>query len=424
MKALVLAMALCLLPAAMVHADPPIPPGTKITVQNWQQYQQYMPDGMKELFSGKYNWRMPADAFTEVTAAVPVHLPPKFNQDTEKYASQAKLHPLGGGQFLIDGYVAGVPFPNPQEPDRGAKILYDAWYRYQPWVETGQVGNAEIDRYGNVTNAVISEVNYKLSHISDAGEPATYPGGEGIFTVANLVVQEPEQSKYTTNLVIVPDDLRKDQENYVFLPSLRRSLRLSTVARCSPLVGGDYTPDDINLLNIQIPNFTAKSLGDRKVLMVMHAKNPFISSTRQSEFARLTTPPLMWPRPEYAKWEVRDAYVIDIRPSASYAHGYCYSRRVLYIDKETLQPQWADLYDANGKLWKTGPALNHIDPVPGGGEAVVVPAGAWYELWDLENGHASVSVPMQPAKLASEVPARFMNLERYTTPAGLDQVMQ
>ena len=121
---------------------------------------------------------------------------------------------------------------------------------------------------------------------------------------------------------------------------------------------------------------------------------------------------------------VRDAYVIDIRPSASYAHGYCYSRRVLYIDKETLQPQWADLYDANGKLWKTGPALNHIDPVPGGGEAVVVPAGAWYELWDLEHGHASVSVPMQPAKLASEVPARFMNLERYTTPAGLDQVMQ
>lgn len=231
----------------MVHADPPIPPGTKITVQNWRQYQDYMPEGMKQLFMGNYTWKMPSDAVIEIGATQPVHLPPKFYQDTEKYAGQAKLRPLGENRFLIDGYVAGIPFPEPKEPNRGEKILYDTWYRYQTWVETGQVGNAEIDRYGNVTNAVISEVNFKLTHISDAGVPTTYPGSAGIFTVANLVVVQPEQSKYTTNLVIVPDDLTKDQENYVFLPSLRRSLRLSTVARCSPLVGGDYAPDDINL---------------------------------------------------------------------------------------------------------------------------------------------------------------------------------
>ena len=286
------------------------------------------------------------------------------------------------------------------------------------------MSSAEIDRYGNVTNTVVSEVNYKLNHLSDVGVPTTYPGGEGIFNVANLVVDQPEQSKYTTNLVIVPEDLTKDQENYVFLPSLRRSLRLSTAARCSPLVGGDYTSDDINLLNIQIPNFTVKSLGDRKILMVLHAKNGLVNSTNYTEFTRLTTPPLMWPRSAYAKWEIRDAYVIDIRPTPAYLHGYCYSRRMLYIDQETFQPQWVDLYDANGKLWKTGPALNHIQSVPGGGEAVVVPAGAWYELWDVENGHASISVPMQLSRLTSDVQPRYLNLQRYATPAGLDQVMQ
>jgi hypothetical protein len=35
-----------------------IAPGTKITLQNWQQYQQYMPDGMVDLFAGKYFWKM------------------------------------------------------------------------------------------------------------------------------------------------------------------------------------------------------------------------------------------------------------------------------------------------------------------------------------------------------------------------------
>jgi hypothetical protein len=412
------------LSVGVVRAEPPIPPGTQITVQNWRTYEQYLPEGMKVLFAGQFVWKMPANAALEVAPTSPVHLPPKFFQDTEKYNQQVKLRPVGNGGFLIDGYVAGLPFPNPQEPDLGEKLLYDTWYRYQPWVETGRVSSAEIDRYGNVTNTVVSEVNYKLNHLSDVGVPTTYPGGEGIFNVANLVVDQPEQSKYTTNLVIVPEDLTKDQENYVFLPSLRRSLRLSTAARCSPLVGGDYTSDDINLLNIQIPNFTVKSLGDRKILMVLHAKNGLVNSTNYTEFTRLTTPPLMWPRSAYAKWEIRDAYVIDIRPTPAYLHGYCYSRRVLYIDKETFQPQWVDLYDANGKLWKTGPALNHIQPVPGGGEAVVVPAGAWYELWDVENGHASISVPMQLSRLTSDVQPRYLNLQRYATPAGLDQVMQ
>jgi hypothetical protein len=31
-----------------------IPPGTKITMQNWQQYKQFMPVGMIALFEGKY----------------------------------------------------------------------------------------------------------------------------------------------------------------------------------------------------------------------------------------------------------------------------------------------------------------------------------------------------------------------------------
>ena len=31
-----------------------IPAGTKITMQNWQQYKQFMPEGMVALFEGKY----------------------------------------------------------------------------------------------------------------------------------------------------------------------------------------------------------------------------------------------------------------------------------------------------------------------------------------------------------------------------------
>jgi hypothetical protein len=240
--------------SSLAWADPS--PGTRITTGNWQQYKDSMPLGMQELFAGKYAWKMPSDAVMEVTAPVPIHLPAKYFQDTEKYSGQVKMAAVDGGGFVLKDYVAGMPFPKPSGPERGEQILFDAWYRYQPWVMTGRVGNAEIDSYGNITNTVVGEINFKFRHISDVGLPPFYPGADDMFTVANLEVLQPEQSKYTTNLVIVPDNLTEDQQNYVFLPSLRRSLRLSTAARCSPLVGGDYTPDDINLLNIQIPEFT------------------------------------------------------------------------------------------------------------------------------------------------------------------------
>jgi hypothetical protein len=35
-------------------AENTIPPGTQITMQNWNQYKQFMPDGMVALFQGNY----------------------------------------------------------------------------------------------------------------------------------------------------------------------------------------------------------------------------------------------------------------------------------------------------------------------------------------------------------------------------------
>src|ERR1700736_3553623 len=47
-----------------------IPPGTKITMQNWQQFKQFMPVGMIALFEGKYYWKMPSDVEIDVGPTV------------------------------------------------------------------------------------------------------------------------------------------------------------------------------------------------------------------------------------------------------------------------------------------------------------------------------------------------------------------
>jgi hypothetical protein len=70
-------------PAANLGAGsvpPPgtIPAGTRITVENWQNYKQFMPDGMIALFQGTHYWKMPPDAVMEVGPTV-IHPLPKTN---------------------------------------------------------------------------------------------------------------------------------------------------------------------------------------------------------------------------------------------------------------------------------------------------------------------------------------------------------
>src|SRR5467141_1773531 len=55
-----------------------IPSGTKITMQNWQQYKQFMPVGMIAFFEGKYFWKMPSDIEIDVGPTIDHNLPKAF----------------------------------------------------------------------------------------------------------------------------------------------------------------------------------------------------------------------------------------------------------------------------------------------------------------------------------------------------------
>ena len=99
--------------------------------------------------------------------------------------------------------------------------------------------------------------------------------GKGYLQTARYFVLSPEQTRYTTQLAQQPDDPLKVQEIYVFLPSLRRSLRLSSAARCSPILGTDWVQDDnSDGMAFQIPNFNVRFVGQKKLLFIVHANDP------------------------------------------------------------------------------------------------------------------------------------------------------
>jgi hypothetical protein len=59
------------------------------------------------------------------------------------------------------------------------------------------------------------------------------------------------------------DDPQRLPEVYVFVPSLRRSLRLSAGARCAPAQGTDFTTDDETNTPEPPGIFQARLLGEK-----------------------------------------------------------------------------------------------------------------------------------------------------------------
>jgi Protein of unknown function (DUF1329) len=415
---------------SMAEPTDSIPIGTRITIQNWQNYQKFMSLGLRSLMSQKYFWKVPADAVLEVAPTVKIGLPRKYREDTEKYHNQTKLIQKGEG-YTIGGYVAGTPFPDidPKDPLAGVKLIYDNYYNYIPYRVFSEAGPkngagwSSVDRYSNKTYSYVYEIYFKFKHLSDPGMGVDAPDQQGdIFLSQNNVVWQPEQSKYTNDLLIFYDDPARDPEVYVFVPALRRSLRLSSAARCAPLLGGDYVADDSREgLNIQPPIFQGKLLGIKRVLEIAHA-DPAGYQNYNNYFS-----PVTFPKPGVGKWELRDAYVVDIVRIPSMQRGYCYAHRIVFLDKETLEPIDVDLYDNSGNFWKGILNIYYPTPLPGSpGDFVTAlggPGNICSTLWDIQNNHITFAI-MYNSKIDNEMPDQYKDSSRWGTPAGMSQVLQ
>jgi hypothetical protein len=401
-----------------------IPEGAEITTANWRQYRQFMPVGMQALFGGGYAWKIDShpDSAIVIGATIPTLQPKQFLMDTARYSQYVKLIKLPQGSYTVKGYVAGLPFPNPAEPDLGAKAFFNAYYDYRPMIAWYDDPSWFVDRYHNMTTNRYVVTIFRLSHLSDPGYPANPPFGKGYLFSDRYLQVLPEQAKYTIEIALFHDDPSLPQEIYVFLPSLRRSLRLSSRARCSPILGSDFAQDDNGLLGVLITNFSLKSLGKKKLLAMVH-EDSSATGHISANYVQPAGGMPGWPTPKRGKWELRDVYVLDLYPLPDLAPGYCYGHRVIYVDAQSWLPLFADIYGSNEKLWKVELGAYQPWTIAGVSEAVLVPQVLDIIMWDRRNSHNTLSTVGQ-ASFNEEAPKEFQDVGVMAFPASLAQVMQ
>jgi Protein of unknown function (DUF1329) len=400
-----------------------ISPGTTITMQNWQQYQQFMSEGLIDLFTGKYYWKIPADVAIEVGPTI-INPPPKNYADaTEKYSSQVKIVELPDGGLTLSGYQGGLPFPSPADPHKGWKILANVWYRYVPHLSFISQANGCTVNSNGATNCTTGDVVYRqLSYNTDPGVPATTPGAEDTFFTQWYMILQPEQMRYTASLTIAYNDPAKAQDLYAFIPSLRRYQSVSTYARCGQSSGLDINQDDYRSgFNSNITQLNVDYLGSKKVLALILRKMP------DGAFPDAYEMPLGWPKPSWGKWQLRDVDVISMSKLPSQAGGYCYGKRVMYVDRVDSAALWEELYDSTLKLWRIGGLFLHTVDVPRVGP-VDSSGSLIYAFWDIQNNHASfISDPTDsnhPFYVNEQVPKEYLDFARYSTPSGLNMIMR
>ena len=402
-----------------------ISPGAQITLRNWQQYRGFMPDGMIALFAGSYFWTMPVDLEIDVGPTLIHSLPRGYLDATEKYASQVKLMQLPGGALTIDGYVAGIPFPNPDGANKGWEIFANTWYRYTPYLTVSTSENPVTfctrDRYGSNSCERFISVDRWLSRVTDPAAPlASHAVADRDETRFSMVV-EPEQRKYTSALTVYYSDLKRMPAVYVFTPADRRVTQLSSAARCARSGGTDLMQDDLRYgFAGNITEFSARYLNQRKILALLDYQMP--GGTFPVDYDM----PLGFPKPSWGKWQVRDTYAIDVRRLPSLAAGYCYGKRIMYIDQQFYSPLWMDLYDNELKLWKVA----HLSPqaldIPGIG-AVNNTGSVSEQFWDLLNSHATyitTFVNGHTVYIDQQVPGAYDDVSKYSSATGLSEVMR
>lgn len=403
-------------------AQDTIAPGTQITMQNWQNYQQFMPDGMVSLFQGRYYWKMPPDVEMDVGPTVIRALPKDYLEATEKYSAQVKIVDLGGGGLTLQNYQGGRPFPDAQEPHKGWKILANVWFRYLPHllVDTYGTGCYQ-DSYGSI-NCSADEIVYRqLSFNTDPGVPTNVPGAEGKFYTEWVMTVEPEHEKYNASLTISYADLSKPENVYIFIPSLRRYQPVSAAARCAPSSGSDATADDYRFgFDSNLTQMQVEYIAQKKILALVDADIP------KTNFPEGYDMPLGWPKPSWGKWQMRDVDVISVSKIPSQAAGYCYGKRVMYVDRSFSAPLWEDLYDGQMRPWKfLGLFLRTLDlPAIGPVNATGSQVEAY---WDIQNNHStffSDPAVSHPFYVNEQAPKDYSDLAKYATPGGLDEIMR
>jgi hypothetical protein len=348
------ALAALLAPAALVAQDasgPPFKEGDVIGFEQIDSLQKYLPKEFwdnRDFFFYEGMKLQIGPAFADYSPAAAYQAATKANE------GKAKI----GADGSLSGYVSGQPFPMEKidckgDPQGAVKI---AWNFDRRW--DGEGGNTKYiysywDRGERLP--LYYEGKSRRVWLSGRVEPEYQATDGDVFRgeqrkrAFGIEVEAPFDSRGLTLLTYRykgserPLAESHNDDTWVYSPSLRRVRRISSAQRSDAVAGTDFTFDDLFSFDGIIPQYEWKCLGKQDVLAPMNSQVKGYPLDKNHNFGPFGL--------SFAddRWELRKAVVVEFKPRAA---DHPYSKKVIYIDEQSMEPLYSFAYDRKSELWK------------------------------------------------------------------------
>jgi hypothetical protein len=277
----------------------------------------------------------------------------QFEAATAKYKGQARIGP----DDSLENYTAGRPFPIEaidceKDPQAGVKLMWNfqsgggdgqASFFYSYWDRGEQLPLYYEGTGQSVKLSHRIEPEFLEKQGGDLFRGEKRKGAFGAEVVAPFDARGIQLLTYRYKDSDKPRAEARNDDTWVYVPTLRRVRRISTAQRTDAISGTDFTFDDLRSFNGIVPQYEWKCLGKRKLIGPMNSRVKAYPYVKDHNFGPYGL--------SYAddRWELRDVVVVRMTPKNQ---DHPYHHKDIYIDVQTMAPMYSFAYDQKEELWK------------------------------------------------------------------------
>jgi len=332
--------------------------GFIINSENVDAYRQILPPKLGDLIKqGLYS----------IKVGEPLSFKPHqaYIDATAKYLGTSRLGEQAG---KINGYVAGRPFPEPpsqDDPRAGDKLAWNMRYTYV--YDSSEVTDfywlyrdMHKEKVERTLSFYASSLRFMHRHVQ-APVPELPRNPAEVYNSLYLRVLAPPDLRGTQLLIQRMEDDTKAEQAWLYLNTQRRVRRLASGQTTDAFFGSDIMIEDFLGYNGRIKDQKWSYRGTEWVLLPFfkHSEMPLEAIKAQQDgfrFAGFTGKAGCFPN---VTWQLRKTYVVEAEP-IDVRHPL--SKRLFYVDAQTMQPAYGNIFDRSGELWKVSMAgFSHPD---------------------------------------------------------------
>jgi hypothetical protein len=281
----------------------------------------------------------------------------EYQDATAKFAGQSKIGPDGG----LEGYTAGQPFPIDKidckgDPQAGTKIMWNFDYQWEGDGSATHYFYSYWDRgeqlplyYEGTSKTIALSHRVEKEYLDDPGLAGDMFRGEKRKGAFGIEVNAPFDARgialmtYRYKSSDGPRDQAKNDDTWVYVPTLRRVRRISTAQRTDSVSGTDFTFDDLRSFAGIPPQYEWQCLGEMDIIAPMNSKVKAYPYSKDHNFGPYGL--------SYAddRWELRHAVKVRMKPKNK---DHPYHHKDIYIDKQSMKAMYSFAYDQKEELWK------------------------------------------------------------------------